>query len=352
MFKITKPKETFLFFLAIGLLISMLGFFILPERFFYDTQIIVKDLYKERGLIGSYPFTIWFYHITGLSTVHFSIIGLLQYSIFFYLLSKIGLPKDFHLINAKNILTYLSLMMVSIFLCMPSKEFISVIYFSLIVYVLQKVKKFKIKIFLTMLMIFFFGYFFREYFILIGVLTLTLFFVSKIRLENKKLAVFLYGISIAIMMSLSYGFVKGEFMSQHTREYINKIREGGKATNTIIVSPLDTEKWYGETVGIVYGFFSVNIPLNGLKYIFSPQIVLFIIWQLLLFYILLMRYDKVLKVGIKDNTALWAFNILFSYFICQGVFEPDLGSAVRHKMGVFPLIYFVLYYDSFKKEIR
>ena len=31
----------------------------------------------------------------------------------------------------------------------------------------------------------------------------------------------------------------------------------------------------------------------------------------------------------------------------QGVFEPDLGTSIRHKIGFLPLIYFALYYDRF-----
>ncbi len=120
----------------------------------------------------------------------------------------------------------------------------------------------------------------------------------------------------------------------------------------MIVSPVKTDTWYGETVGIVYGFFTVNVPLNGLKHIFSPQIIVFIIWQILLFYILFVRFSKCLKDRKKYRYELWILLILFSYFIVQGVFEPDLGTAIRHKIGIFPLIYFALYYEHFRKELQ
>ncbi|QTE21498.1 hypothetical protein [Polaribacter cellanae] len=345
---INKSKLIFFTLFLLGLIVSILGVFILPERFFYDTAVLIEDKHNEIGLIGSYPFTIWFYHITGLKNLHFAIIGALQYSVVIYILYKIGIPKRFQIVNVKNVLVYLSFIILAVFLCMPSKEFINFLYLSIIVFILQKNIIFYKKIIFCLLLVFFFGIFFRPYFILVAVLTPILFLINKVKLNNKKTAIFFYGLLVTIMMSLSYGFLKGEFMSQSSREYINNIRDGGKATNSVIVSPVDTNKWYGETVGIMYGFFSVNLPLNSFKHIFKPQIIMFIFWQLLMLLILLIRYDKTLKKGTYKNTSLWVFNMVFSYFMIQGVFEPDLGSAIRHKMGVFPLIYFILYYDSFR----
>lgn len=122
--------------------------------------------------------------------------------------------------------------------------------------------------------------------------------------------------------------------------------------NSIITSPVKTDTWYGEVISVFYGFFTVNLPLNGLKHILSPQIIVFVIWQLLLFYILLVRFSKCLKERKKYKYELLIMFILFSFFILQGVFEPDLGSAIRHKTGIFPLIYFALYYEHFRKELQ
>ena len=58
-----------------------------------------------------------------------------------------------------------------------------------------------------------------------------------------------------------------------------------------------------------------------------------------------------MKEGRNENYELWLFYMLFSYFVVQGVFEPDLGSAVRHKIGILPLIYYLLYYEDFRKKL-
>ncbi|MNG07943.1 hypothetical protein D3C87_1495920 [compost metagenome] len=133
---------------------------------------------------------------------------------------------------------------------------------------------------------------------------------------------------------------------------VNSTRLVSGDANSIITSPVKTDTWYGETISVFYGFFTVNLPLNGLKHILSPQIIVFVIWQLLLFYILLVRFSKCLKERKKYRYELLIMFILFSFFILQGVFEPDLGSAIRHKIGIFPLIYFALYYEHFRKELQ
>lgn len=351
--KINKSIGVFLLLFLLGGLISMLSFYILPERFFYDTDTIVYDRYNEIGLIGSYPFSIWFYSITGLKHLHFSLIGLIQYSIVIFILYKIGVPERFDKLSIKNMLVYLAFIMIAIFLSMPTKEFITFLYMALIVFILNKSKSYSTKnIILILGLLLFFGYFFRPYYILVAIVSFVFYAVSRINFKKKKIATIFYGISVTIIMSLSYGLVKGEFISQKTRETINEARSGGAATNTVITSPISTDTWYGESFGIVYGFFSVNFPVNSLKFIKSPQIIIFVIWQLLFFIILIMRYDKCLKKGVVYNREIWMFYIMFSFFIIQGVFEPDLGSAIRHKMGVFPIIYFVLYYDTFRKKIQ
>ena len=122
-------------------------------------------------------------------------------------------------------------------------------------------------------------------------------------------------------------------------------------SNSAIAPPLMPDTWYGESISILHGFFSVNLPVNGFKYILDPQIIVFVIWQLLLFYLLIKNYDKCLNEGKRKNYELLLFYILFSYFIVQGVFEPDLGSDLRHKASVFPIIYYLLNYENFRKKI-
>ncbi|KAA5827416.1 hypothetical protein FPF71_00800 [Algibacter amylolyticus] len=348
--KIKNNVFIFYFFVAIGLLTSVLVFFVLPPRFFLDTNTYVNDPYNEIGYTGGYPITILFYKITGLKYLHFSIIGFIQYFILALILYKIGIPKSFAKLNLKNFLVYFGLIVMAIFLSMPTKEFIAYLFTALIVF-LYKNKKRSIRktVIISLLLILFFGIKFREYYILLAVLSVLFFLFNKIRFYDKNVINIIFGVLMLICLSLSYGVLKGEFISQSTRETLNSSRN--TETNSMIISPIDTDSWYGESLGIVYGFFSVNIPLNAFKHITSPQILVFSIWQLFLFIILFIKFGKSLNTKKEDPYQVWLFYFLFSYFIIQGVFEPDLGSAIRHKAGIFPLIYFLLYYDELGKKL-
>lgn len=350
---VDKSTMAFLLIAIANLAVAFLSFFILPPRFFYDSAIIIYDKFGEIGYFGSYPLTILFYKISGLRYLPFPIIALLQFPILIYILYRIGIPDNFEKVNIKNLLVYLGIFMIAVFIAMPSKEFITFLYVAPIVFMCRNKRfSFKKTIIISVLLLVLFGALYRPYFALIPVIAGGMYLISLINFKNKTLTTLFYGLLIAFFLSLSYGIVKGEYFSEMSRELVNKARIGAADANSMIVPPLKPDTWYGEIVAIFYGFFTVNVPVNGLKHILSPQILVFVIWQLLLFYILLVRFSKCLKERKKYNYELLIMFILFSFFILQGVFEPDLGSAIKHKIGVFPLIYFALYYEYFRKELQ
>nr|WP_314895787.1 hypothetical protein [uncultured Flavobacterium sp.] len=353
--KITIRKSTAAFILLFiaNLFVAVIAFYILPKRFFYDSAIITFDKGKEIGFMGSYPLTILFYKITGLRFLPFPIIALIQYPLLVFVLYKIGIPGNFDKLYIKNILVYIGFFMMAIFMSMPSKEFITYLYVSLIVFLyLNKQILYRMSVFLSLLLLVIFGLFYRPYFLLIPIIACVMYAVSFINFKNKTITTIFYGLLVTIFLSLSYGVLKGEYFSKSSRELVNTTRLNASDANSMIVSPIKPDTWYGEAIGILYGFFTVNIPINGLKYILSPQILAFVFWQLFLFYILLVRFSRCLKNREKYKYELLVLLILFSYFIVQGIFEPDLGTAFRHKIGVFPLIYYALYYEYFRKELQ
>ena len=349
---IHKSKYVFIILFVILLLIAVVAPFVLPDRFFSDAYTIVLDKYNEIGYIGSYPLSMLFYKKTGLGALPFPVVALVQFPILFYILYKIGIPRDFHLATVKNIVMYLAMLMIAAFISMPSKEFITFVYVSLIVFMFQSPRfSFKMALGLSIFLLLLFGAIFRPYFAMIPIIAGGMYLFTFIRLKNKTVSTIGYGILVAIFLSLAHGLVKGQYFSESTREELNIVRLFAKDSNSLILSPIPTDTWYGEIIGIIYGFFSVNLPLNGLKHILSPQIVAFIIWQLLLFWILLVRLSRCLKDKAQYKKELWVILFIFAYFILQGVFEPDLGSAVRHKIGMLPLIYYALYYEDFRKKL-
>lgn len=344
---IRKNIFWFLLLFSICLILSTLTIFILPDRYFNDTKIIVIDKYKEIGWVGSYPFAIMFYNITRLKHLPFFVIALIQFPITTYILYKIGVPSNFHKITAKNIIMTIAFLLLGIYMSMPTKEFITFLMFSNIPFIfLSKMGK-KKKIIISLLLIASFS-FFRAYYLLIPIFACGMYLVSFIKFKKRAFSIIFYGLVISIFISFSHGIIKGEFLSKLTRQDYTEVTNN---VNTIIISPIPQNTWYGEAFGIFYGYFSVNIPVGQvLSHLMSPQVIAFALWELILFYILFVRFSRCLKERNKNFLELWLLLILFSYFLVQGIFEPDLGTSIRHKIGFLPIIYFALYYEHFKRE--
>lgn len=352
---IKRNNLVFLILFIANLLMSIIAFFVLPDKFFYDSIILVEDTYKEIGFFGSYPFAILFYKITLLRYLAYPLVSIIQYPVLMYIIYKIGIPTDFHKLNARNIIIYIGFFLLALYVSMPSKEFITFLIVSLVPYIFllkNKLDGFKIRLALFVFIAF---SFFRSYYLLIPIIAISMYLFSFIKVKNKAVLTVFYGIIISIFISLSSGLITGKFITQSTREQLNETREilHDKDTNSKFVSPIPADTWYGETISILNGFFAVNIPVyEGLKLIFKPQVIAFVIWQLSLLYILLVKFSKCLREKHKFKFEFWSLLILFSYYIVQGLFEPDLGSAIRHKIGFFPLIYFIFYYDDFRKKVQ
>lgn len=345
---VDKNKYFFIQLVIICLLVGIVCSFILPSKFYNDAEIIVNDYYREAGLIGSYPFTILFYNITYLKSIPYYLIAIIQLPILYYILFKIGVPHKFNYLNIKNILVFTGFFLIALFICIPSKEFINFIYLSFIVFIFRGEKySLKTSLFYSFILFTVFGLFFRNYYLFIPIIATFMYFFTHIKINNKTIKSIIFSIFIAITMSFSYKLIVGKYISESTREFHNIERMGSLDAQSIIKSPIPTDTWYGETIGIFYGYISVNIPVNAIKHILKPQVIAFIVWQLFMFYILYLRFQKCIQNKEKYKHQLWIFLFIFSYFVVQGLFEPDLGSAIRHKIGIFPLIYYVLYYEKF-----
>jgi hypothetical protein len=138
---VKKNRVVFIGLFFCNLLVAFLTPYILPERYFNDTVIILFDMGHEIGWFGSYPFAIMFYKLTGLRHLSFFLIALIQFPIVTYILYKIGVPHNFHKLNVKNILVYIGLLLLGIYMSMPTKEFITFLMFCTFLLYFNLIKK-------------------------------------------------------------------------------------------------------------------------------------------------------------------------------------------------------------------
>lgn len=351
-FLITKNTFFFIQLTFFCLIVGIVCSSILPAKYYNDAEIIINDPYNEIGLIGSYPITMFFYKITLLKYLPYFLIAAVQLPILFYVLYKIGIPYGFNNLNVKNVLVYIGFFLIALFICIPSKEFINFLYLSSIVFIFKQ-KKYSLNrcIIYSFIIFSIFGIIFRSYYLFIPVISILMYLFTFVKIKNKTFSIILFSVFVSIIMSFSYKIITGEYISESTREMHNLDRMGSQDAQSMIQSPIPTDSWYGETIGIFYGYISVNIPVNALKHILKPQVLAFIIWQLFIFYLLYLRFQKCMKNRNNLKYELWVFLFIFAYFVVQGLFEPDLGSSIRHKIGIFPLIYYAVYYEKFNFKI-
>lgn len=343
-----KGKNFYWSLVIIILLLATISPFIVPDRYLFDAYTISLDRHNEAAWLGSYPFSMMFYKVTRLGELSFSVVSWIQLPIVFYLLYRLKVPHSFYKLTLRNAVVWLAFLVCVVYLGIPSKEFITVLWIFLISFILISRISLVKKIFYSLCLFMFFGWFFRQYFILVPLIALGLMFASQIKIKNKALANTLIGLTIVAFMSLSHGIIKGRFITESFRNEFNvqRVESGNENAATMILSPVSPDTFHGEVFGIVYGFFSVNLPVQGLRFLLRPQVIIFVVWQLCLFSLLFYYYNNALKKRTLYKHELWIFHLLFAYFLVQGVFEPDLGSAVKHKLGVLPLIWLAIYYDK------
>ncbi|MDR0224543.1 MAG: hypothetical protein LBI32_05745 [Myroides odoratus] len=342
-------KYAFILICFFSILVGIVSSLVLPEKFFFDAQIISEDPNNEIGWLGgSYPFTISFYHLFGLNKVPYSVVALLQLPILCYLLNKIGVPKDFHRLTVRNIFLYISFILLGVFIGQPSKEFLSFVIVACIVFIIQSKKiALDVKVVSILLVFLITGALFRPYYLLMPFLICGMWFIGiASNRQYTGLKMLISGVVILFCFSFFFYFLKGNFLSEVYREQLNDLRRGEDYAQSIITSPLRPLTYLNEMFSILYGIISVNIPVIHVKMLLKPQIGAFVIWQLLLDWFLIQACITPFKQLSKYKTEVFALLLCLSFFLIQGIFEPDLGSAVRHKIGFFPILYYFIIYGK------
>ena len=344
-------RKNILFFSAwvMAFLIAITSFMFLPEKFFYDSNEILKTSYSMGNwLKGSYPFTSNFYHIIGLSYLPFSLIGFFQIALLFVLTIFIVIPKKFTLLHLEHIIVAFSILLLGVFLGQPSKEFIAFLIMYLVLIIIQKHEySLQYRCVLSSVLLIVIAVLFRPYYVLLPFLVLGMYLTLLITKKQKIFWVIFSGIAMLIVVSLIVYSLKYEYLTELYREQVNDPRRGEEYANSIISSPLRPNTFLNEIFSIFYGIISVNIPIEGLRHITKPQIIIFVLWQLFFISLFFKMLIKSIESYSQNKEKVLILFFLLSFFIVQGVFEPDLGSAIRHKIGVFPFIYYIFIYEKF-----
>ena len=220
-----------------------------------------------------------------------------------------------------------------LFLRIPHKEIVIIFSYFLIYLNYQHFgKKEKITIILIILFILLYGYFARTYFLLIAFFYLILFIYVKI----SKIQRFYFSIlSIIIFFMIPLEYLYQLQSHRDLSSYYRIMNPSWEGFRTSFINPLEISSHTNFLINYFYAFFRLNFPIFfqfTFKEIFHTLI---IIGSLYIFFFKKINY-KYVNYSFVINLKI----IIFAHFIVLWLFEPDLGSYLRHLLSYYPLLLF------------
>jgi hypothetical protein len=224
-----------------------------------------------------------------------------------------------------TMLLYVSIAPILLFLCFFVKDTFYIPFMLASLFLLSKLKNNMLATIFVACLYIIYGFIFRNYFLIISFIFVALILFRK----SPGIFKFLIVISIPVVMM----FIPDDIYTliQQQRDIVNRGRIGyaGSGNRTAFVNLLPPEGVYSFFVNYAYAIVRLNLPVifgAGLKEVFMMSNI--IVLGLLVF------------VGLySSDSRIWRPTILFcAHFLTLMLFEPDLGSYLRHIMTSLPLL--------------
>lgn len=323
-------------FSLISLILLLISEEIVGEHFYYDSVTLKTFLnapIKDNLAIitdSSYAATAFVYQLFGIdgSISNFTQLGLswIVYLvvIFSYFNSKNSYIERVHYFAFLVLIT----LFYSVYVGQISKETLVVIITWLIF------KNGKSNLYLAALLIIIYGFYIREYWLLIGALFCINYLVLVKADKIKLIHLFLINTFVFILMSVIHIFLFDDNLTSY-RYQVNEYRMFTDDVNTILLNPFTNINPIHDLGNFLFGLGNLFLPIDGLN---SLNEIVYYIWILIVIYVL---YTKVIKITNKKN-IIGPFAFLISFIFVQAIFEPDMGSILKHQVGLLPIFLSIL----------
>jgi hypothetical protein len=220
-----------------------------------------------------------------------------------------------------------------LFLRIPHKE-IMLVFPYLMLYLFYRYfgKKEKVVIFLLITYLITYGFFARTYFLLIALIYFILFIYSKISLKQRYFfSLFLIIIFFLIPLETLYTIQVTRDLSSAYR-IVNSSWDGFR---TAFVNLVDISSHTNFIINYVYAFLRLNLPLF-FDFTLKEVLHTIIIWGT--FYIVF--FKKINFEIINKSFVIQIRCFISAHMFTLWLFEPDLGSYLRHLLSYYPLLLF------------
>lgn len=217
-----------------------------------------------------------------------------------------------------------------------SKEPLQMVFFVIIFMILSSKKiKDKSKFSLSLLVILFSCFVYRNYYIaMIAFAIANYVFIDKMIIKKSKvsykdilLLLLLYGVLFALIVSVS------QVLAPDIYEQLTYLNTSETAARTDMSGIFNSSNLILSSLDYIILIIRMLLPVELIR--FGPKYWLYIIYQFLItaFFI-----RTVLKIKTNSKTVNYAIYLFLGYLLVSALFEPDFGSWVRHEATTLPLL--------------
>lgn len=351
--KLSRRNFFICIFLVIEtILLKVFQYNLLPEKYFYDSQKILRIMGGSSFTDKAYTFTAEFYkkiNIFGLSSiVEWSIFISIIFLIIFILIFSKRVLED-----TQVVYVFVSFALMNIFVFNISKDAIQLSIFLIIYlfFVSSKIDELK-KVIIASVILMIESFYFRTYYLLMGILVISFYIIFKFffyqnnhKKGAKKTGKMLLLFFLFFMVLI---FILQKMSSENYNLLINarsssNLYRDNTDTTTIINDLFNNTNFGGFIINYIVNSIRIMLPLElltkGIKYV--P----FILYQLFFSFIL---FRNIKRINISTLPYL---AILVSFIMVSIIFEPDYGSLIRHESVLMLFVLQLINGDENEKSI-
>lgn len=331
---------------VVALMGKLIQFFILPDKYFYDSSRMQSMMNKDGKMqawgdayetVVDIFSRINFFNFTKIEQWSIEL-GIVFTIVLIIIVSRV---KEMSLME--SIYTLMATGLLNIYVFVLAKEPIQMFFFlCIMVIIFLPIKNTVIKLLGGCLIYYWEASTFREYYIMMAAMSLILFLIFFILKKIKRIKLIHILVAIIFCYAIMFMFVyASKFVTPDEYSTVMSVRDefANEDANTTIANiwPIEGN----------YNLFMVNYIICSVRMMIPLELILrspvyfpFFIYQV---WILAYWIRGLKNIRRLNNNVLLALTFFTAYLFGSFVFEPDFGSWVRHEAATFPLFHIMAY---------
>lgn len=338
---------------VVALIGKLIQFYILPDKYFYDSERMIGMLNGVKGIgeWSGYESTVDIFR--KINFFGFSSRG--QWSIFlgiiFTILFMILISKVKEMSMMESVYTLMAIGLLNIYVFNIAKEPVQMSFFIVILVVmLLPFDNSLIKIIGCALVYYWESNTFRSYYIIMAAMSLVLYvvfaWIKKRKGDTSKIEIIIV-ILLCFVVTLAF-FYASQYVDKDSYTEAVNIRDVSPNENasTAILNTVEVNGNFGK--------FAYNYVINSIRMLVPIELLVkgvgyipFVVYQ---FFILFYWIRGIKNIKNANTRVLLSLSCFTAYLFGSFVFEPDFGSWVRHEAASFPIFYILAYEDLGKGD--